>query len=412
MKILIPDYPGSQILEGIRSLSRNNYSVDLSWKLSKMVSFLRNSRYINNFHEMSTTSGNDWNLYSKEVLQLVINNKYDAVIPFGLDSSYALSRFSNLDKRIPTMLPKFENFKIANNKLLTAELANSCGLSTPRTFYNTKKDDLKNICKEANFPLVVKSCTGTGVLNGIRYVSSFDQLVKAWDELNTIGNRTPDDKSFPMVQEFIPGYIHDACTLSIYGQPKYILTQVRELTYPISGGPGAINITTDIPELKNIASKLIEGTNWHGPCQIEFIYDNRDKKFKLIEINPKLWGTLALSIKAGIDFPSLIALYLAGEKLPDNINYQKGYRYYFLFPQSLNALTQYFFYFGLPNLLNISKSQKFFSVGYDFSDPIPEFSRALHSILKLSNKIKLPKSSKIDKRLINKFPWLSRDYLL
>ena len=105
-------------------------------------------------------------------------------------------------------------------------------------------------------------------------------------------------------------------------------------------------------------------------------------------------------------------MYLAGEKLPDNINYQKGYRYYFLFPQSLNALTQYFFYFGLPNLLNISKSQKFFSVGYDFSDPIPEFSRALHSILKLSNKIKLPKSSKIDKRLINKFPWLSRDYLL
>ena len=66
MKILIPDYPGSQILEGIRSLSRNNYSVDLSWKLSKMVSFLRNSRYINNFHEMSTTSGNDWNLYSEE----------------------------------------------------------------------------------------------------------------------------------------------------------------------------------------------------------------------------------------------------------------------------------------------------------------------------------------------------------
>ena len=59
----------------------------------------------------------------------------------------------------------------------------------------------------------------------------------------------PDDNSFPMIQEFIPGYTHDACTLAINGNAKYILTQVRELTYPISGGPG-VNITTDIPKLK------------------------------------------------------------------------------------------------------------------------------------------------------------------
>ncbi len=406
MKILIPDYPGSQILEGIRSLSRKNLSVDLAWNLNPILRVLRNSNCINDYYNLSTNSKIRWDLYSKEVLQLNNKNNYDAVIPFGLNSSYALSRFSKINNNIPTMLPNFEDFKIANNKLLTAKLANSIGISTPKTFYNTKREDLKSICKEIKFPMVVKSCTGTGVLNGIRYVFSMDQLISAWEELNINGNRMPDDNSFPMIQEFIPGYIHDACILSIKGNAKYILTQVRELTYPISGGPGAVNITTEIPKLKEISSQIIEAINWHGPCQIEYIYDERIKEFKLIEINPKLWGTLPLSIESGINFPYLIALYLNGSKLPKKINYKVGQRYYFLFPQALHAFSQYILYVGLPNLKNILSTQKNFSIGVDPRDPIPELSRCLYSLLTVLNKIRLPKSSRMKKRMINKFPWM------
>ena len=176
MKILIPDYPGSQILEGIRSLSRKNLSVDLAWNLNPILRILRNSNCINKFYKISNNSKTKWHLYSNEVLQLSNRNNYDAVIPFGLNSAYALTRFSTINNNIPTMLPNFEDFKIANNKLLTAKLANSIGIATPKTFYNTKREDLKSICKEIEFPMVVKSCTGTGVLNGIRYVYTMEQL--------------------------------------------------------------------------------------------------------------------------------------------------------------------------------------------------------------------------------------------
>jgi predicted ATP-grasp superfamily ATP-dependent carboligase len=38
---------------------------------------------------------------------------------------------------------------------------------------------------------------------------------------------------------------------------------------------------------------------------VEFKRDVADNRFKLIEINPKFWGSLGLAIAAGVDFPYL-----------------------------------------------------------------------------------------------------------
>ena len=43
---------------------------------------------------------------------------------------------------------------------------------------------------------------------------------------------------------------------------------------------------------------LFNKIKWTGPAQLEFIYDEKQNKFNLIEINPRFWGTFALSIKA------------------------------------------------------------------------------------------------------------------
>ena len=88
--------------------------------------------------------------------------------------------------------------------------------------------------------------------------------------------------------------MHDACLLLENGKTLATLTQIRHLMYPITGGVGAINYTTHNAELGAIAIQLMESLDWTGPAQVEFKYDERDKKYKLIEINPKLWGTLDL----------------------------------------------------------------------------------------------------------------------
>jgi hypothetical protein len=44
---------------------------------------------------------------------------------------------------------------------------------------------------------------------------------------------------------------------------------------------------------------------WHGPCQADFIVDSEGTPY-LIDINPRLWGSLTQAIASGVDFPYLI----------------------------------------------------------------------------------------------------------
>jgi biotin carboxylase len=48
---------------------------------------------------------------------------------------------------------------------------------------------------------------------------------------------------------------------------------------------------------------------------IEFKHDQEKKRFVLIEVNPKFWGSSLLSIISGVDFPTLYVRYLLGEDI-------------------------------------------------------------------------------------------------
>jgi predicted ATP-grasp superfamily ATP-dependent carboligase len=67
------------------------------------------------------------------------------------------------------------------------------------------------------------------------------------------------------------------------------------------------------------ARRLLEHLAWHGPCQADFIVDREGRPY-LIDINPRLWGSLTQAIASGVDFPHLIyQLALRGdvEPVPD-----------------------------------------------------------------------------------------------
>jgi protein-tyrosine phosphatase len=78
---------------------------------------------------------------------------------------------------------------------------------------------------------------------------------------------------------------------------------------PISGGPSTKAEIIFKQDLFNEGAKLLEYLNWHGVGMVEFKRNNNNDLF-LMEINPKFWGSLDLSIVSGVNFP-LIAVNLA-----------------------------------------------------------------------------------------------------
>lgn len=146
-----------------------------------------------------------------------------------------------------------------------------------------------------------KGAAGTGT----RYASNAEDLERIFLEFE--GKRSDEILDFetPMIQEYIPGEIQDICVLFNEGQPRAAMAQRRRVMFPPSGGVGIVNETIEAPDLTEMAIRLLKEMSWHGVAQVEFKMD-REGTPRLMEVNPKFWGTLELSIAAGINFPYLL----------------------------------------------------------------------------------------------------------
>jgi CelD/BcsL family acetyltransferase involved in cellulose biosynthesis/protein-tyrosine-phosphatase/predicted ATP-grasp superfamily ATP-dependent carboligase len=72
------------------------------------------------------------------------------------------------------------------------------------------------------------------------------------------------------------------------------------------------------------ARRLLDTLNWHGVAMVEFKLDRRDA-ICLMEINPRFWGSLALAIDAGVDFPAQLWRLASGGVPTAQPRYQTNY---------------------------------------------------------------------------------------
>ena len=68
---------------------------------------------------------------------------------------------------------------------------------------------------------------------------------------------------------------------------------------------------------------------------VEFKKDYSDNEFKIMEINPRFWGSLDLAIASGVDFPYLLYKMAAEGDIKPIFSYRRGVRYAWIFPMDL-----------------------------------------------------------------------------
>jgi len=61
--------------------------------------------------------------------------------------------------------------------------------------------------------------------------------------------------------------------------------------------------TVNVPELERLAPQLLQGIAYSGLAEVEFMYDQKDERFELLEVNPRIWGWHTIAIRAGLDLP-------------------------------------------------------------------------------------------------------------
>ena len=106
-----------------------------------------------------------------------------------------------------------------------------------------------------------------------------------------------------MLQEECRGVGAGIYLLAREGRILSMVQQVR-LHEPLDGGGGSYRITTPMdPKLADYAEAFVSESGWDGVAMIEFKGDPGRADWKLMEVNGRFWGSLALTIRADLNFP-------------------------------------------------------------------------------------------------------------
>jgi len=227
------------------------------------------------------------------------------------------------------VVPPPESLALAHDKLEAQTVAHRVGIATPRTFC-PEDGELDALAQTLQYPCVLKLRKGAGAV-GMGFAQTPTDLLRLYRSLPDQSDLIYDRRR-PIVQEVVPGGVHDVCLLFNRGEPRAASTQRRLIMCPPEGGPGIYVETTDEPDLRDAAIALLEALDWHGPAQVEFKRDTRDGTPKLIDINTRFWGTLDVAIQAGVNFPLLTCRIALEGNVKAIQSYKVGLRYRWPFP--------------------------------------------------------------------------------
>ena len=286
-----------------------------------------------------TSPNIDMRKFVSDIKKIIKSRKYNAIVPIGVDTTIPCSYYKEeLSKYTNVPVANYDILEKAHDKFQAIEIAKKVNVPVPKTTLLT--EDVIND-ETFKFPAIVKARKGASG-SGTRYANSFDDLKKIILEFKSRSSNYIRDFGAPMIQEYISGDLLDVCVLFNHGEPRATVAQRRVITYPPSGGVGIVNETIEYPHLIDVAVRLLREIRWHGVAQVEFKLDDKGVP-RLMEINPKFWGTLELSISAGVNMPYLLYRMTMDGDVDPCLNYKKGLQIWWYsahFPQLFLALVK------------------------------------------------------------------------
>ncbi|HYR83154.1 MAG TPA: ATP-grasp domain-containing protein [Terriglobia bacterium] len=236
------------------------------------------------------------------------------LFPTSDESAALLSKFhAALSRRFRVSTPTWDVLRWAYDKRLTYRLAAEERVDFPSTIYPATEADLE--AARCSFPAVLKPATHA-TMNRFTAdkawpVANREELLARYRQAREL---IPPD--LILVQERIPGGGESQfsyAALCCGGQPIASLTARRTRQYPIDFGYSSSFVETlDIPEIVAPSRRLLAAIRYTGIVEVEYKLDARNGRYKLLDINPRLWTWSPLSGRAGIDFPYLLWQMMVG----------------------------------------------------------------------------------------------------
>ncbi len=363
-KVFVFDAQMRNSLAIIRSLGRRGLEVDAGEETLFATGFF--SKYCKHC-TVYPSPAKSQDAFVAWTRDLVKRNDYEVIFPVTDATVIPIVKHkTEFSKYTIVPFADYPTLLNASDKGQTLKIAMENGIPCPKTYFINGLTDLEEVKSggETEFPVVIKPRIGFGS-RGVVLCESAGDLVSKY-------KRVYAKHGASLVQEYIPlrDEIGVYALFNFDSEPMAVTVQRRIRSYPVSGGPSTLRETIKNEDLVETAFELLKALKWQGVAMVEFRVDARDGTAKLMEVNPRFWGSLQLSILSGADFPYLLYKLASEGGVEPVLDYKEGVRCRWLLPGDI------LWFLSAQNKLSNLKQFLKFKTNYDIlslEDPGPAF---------------------------------------
>ena len=296
-KILVVGGGPTTFLSIIRSFGRKGFTVHTANDSTTDLALF--SRYITKSHHISSSS--DPVQRKSDIIRIIKDEQFDLVIPVGDQNVIPFHLFRLEYESAGTVYMLDEHaFQVTNSKILTCHLARSLGIPVPRSEIITDACDSSAVMSSFTFPVMLKPASSYTPENlmeksPVKRIDTLEQGEQSLRGMLLHGSL--------LVQEYFEGI---GIGLELLAYEGEILTSFQHTRIHEEGKSigSTYRKSQSVDEMYlSAAEKMIAALHYSGVAMVEFRYNPNTKKWVLIEINGRFWGSLPLPIACGVDFP-------------------------------------------------------------------------------------------------------------
>ncbi len=257
------------------------------------------------------------------LLKLALDYNIDVILPLVTRELFVFSKykkyFENAGVRV--LVSDQNALNTANDKGKLYNFLYQLNHPVPQFEVVASLEQFENAVKLLGFP-TKPVCFKPSISNGSR---GFRIISNTMDEYNLLFNEKPNNtfityekiveiltnQTFPelLVSEFLPGEEYSVDCIAHNGEPQIIVPRLRTR---MLGGISVEGQFIYQEELISQCRSIIKLIGLHGNIGIQF-KKGSDGKFYILEINPRVQGTIVSALGAGVNLPLLAIKQEMGE---------------------------------------------------------------------------------------------------
>ncbi len=312
-KVIITSGRSLMALAAAQSLGKKG--LEVIGTESVKTNMLTFSKYVHT-HEVYTDPVTNPEQFIADLLKIIKKHKPSNNTPYVLMPSFTetliISKHKDkLKPHITVACPDYAQIDKVHPKHHLTQTAKQLNINIPNTFQPKSAEELEKRAQSLKYPVMLKPYNLSGG-RGIVEAGHKNELLKAYHEHIHLYQTSP------LIQEMVGG--EEYCMTALYqdGQLKASMAYKNVQRFPTRSSSSVVRETIDPAPFIDDTNALLGAAKWTGIAEIDFLWDGvTGHKPHLIEVNPRFWAALFLSIHSGIDFPWLNYLLFTTGQVPD-----------------------------------------------------------------------------------------------